>query len=174
MNPREYRVILANKPRIKGRKRKTRSGTIGQRTDDAKQSKAAREPWVLATSLPAKPRRIVGIYRLRMQIEQTFRDHKNRRNGWALSDVRSSCRKRIEVLLLCAAIADLGLQIVGLAAEQVGEHRGYQANSISSRRVLSLFALGLLTLQRRRFFEAQLHQAAARQLHLSISDAGSA
>ena len=75
----------------------------------------------------------MAAYALRMQIEETFRDLKNRRNGWALSDVRRSCVQRIEMLLLCAAIADLGLPVVGTAAEAAELHFAFQANTTKHR-----------------------------------------
>ena len=110
----------------------------------------------------------MATYALRMQIEQTFRDLKNRRNGWALSDVRSRSVQRIEMLLLCAAIADLALRIVGTAAEAAQLHFEYQANTVADRRVLSLFALAKLVLERSQLpARAQLIQAAG-ALHQQV------
>ncbi len=168
--PRNHRLILAKTPRLKGRKRKTRSGAVGQRKDDRKRSKAAREPWTLATSLLSRPSAVVAVYALRMQIEQTFRDLKNRRNGWALSDVRTRSAQRIEMLLLCAAIADLGLRVVGTAAETAQLNFAFQANTVKDRRVLSLYALARLVLQRSQLpKQTQLSQA-ARDIHRQVAE----
>jgi hypothetical protein len=79
--PRQYRLVLSSSPKLKGRKRKTRSGTIGHKTTDIKSSSAAREPWLLATSLSCGCRAVLRAYGLRMQIEQSFRDAKNHRHG---------------------------------------------------------------------------------------------
>ena len=77
-----------------------------------------------------------------MQIEETFRDAKNHRFGWSFEDARSNSSKRFEVLLLLATLGMLAVTLLGHAAEERGIHRRYQANTISKRRVLSLFYLG--------------------------------
>lgn len=146
--PRKYRLVLAKKPKLKGRTRKTRAGKKGHRSDDRRLSKLAREPWLLATSLTCHCNSVVRVYALRMQIEESFRDEKNHRYGWSLSDVRSTSAKRIEVLLLVAALAMIVVHIVGRAAETLELHYAFQANTIKKRRVLSLFVLGCLIIAR--------------------------
>ena len=111
----------------------------------------AREPWLLVTSLDLPAKRIVNIYAKRMQIEETFRDTKNPRFGWCLRYVRSRSAARLNVLLLFAAIAMLAVILVGVAAEAAGIQRKFQANT-ETRRVLSLFVLGLELLRRPRCF----------------------
>ena len=83
-----------------------------------------------------------------MQIEETFRDEKNHRFGWSLRHVRSQFERRLEVLLLLAALATLAVTLVGLGVERAGIHRRYQANTVRHR-VLSLFVLGNLVLRRK-------------------------
>jgi hypothetical protein len=82
-----------------------------------------------------------------MQIEETFRDAKNHRFGWSLSDVRTACISRAATLLLLVSIAMLVVTLVGLAAESRGLHRRYRANTLK-RRALSLFVLGCVIIRR--------------------------
>ena len=62
--------------------------------------------------------------------------------GWDFEDARSNSAKRFEVLLLISTLGMLAVTLLGHAAETRGIHRRYQANTISTRRVLSLFYLG--------------------------------
>ncbi len=78
-----------------------------------------------------------------MQIEEDFRDTKNIYYGLGLSVNRTRDIKRLSVLLLLAAIASLILVILGLLAEANNLHRQFQANTVTSRRVLSFHYLGL-------------------------------
>jgi hypothetical protein len=89
----------------------------------------------------------VTLYGLRMRIEETFRDAKSHRFGWSLREARATQAERLEVLLLIAALAMLVVTLVGLMAEEAGASRAYQANTVTSRRVLSHFGLGNLILQ---------------------------
>jgi hypothetical protein len=102
------------------------------------------DPWLLATSLEDySADQIVAIYKTRMQIEETFRDTKNHRFGWSFRDARGYRAKRIEVLLLIAAIATLSLTIIGIQVQDAGAHRFHQANTVKNRRTLSFFFLGM-------------------------------
>lgn len=144
--PVEFRMVLAAAPKSKGRHRFTRKGTIGGRTQDKKYRAQMTEPWLLATSLNSQSKFIVRTYSLRMQIEETFRDTKNHRYGWALGDCRSRSAKRLEVLLFIAALAYVLVEMVGRVAENQNIHHRFQANTVRNRRVLSLFFLGRLVL----------------------------
>lgn len=125
----------------KRRRIKRKLPRIGRRKQRAIRS--AREPWVLATSLrDATSKEIVALYALRMRIELTFRDQKCPRFGLALDQVRTRSRERVEVYLLFAALAHFVAMVVGQCAERLGLHRSYQANTITSRRVLSWARLG--------------------------------
>jgi len=145
-NPRSYRLVLSARPKLKGRKRINTLGVPGRKKVDRDCSKAAREPWLLATSLDSNAAFIVQLYSLRMQIEQSFRDSKSYRYGWALNLVKSASTARIEVLLLLAALASVVAQTVGRAAARCGLQRLFQANTIRTRRVFSFFVLGLLVI----------------------------
>lgn len=142
---RHYRVVLGKKPGPHRRKRLTRAGLPGNRTDDRRHGQAAAEPWVLATSLETDAHRIYG---LRMQIEEAFRCTKSHQFGWSLVTLRSKSLPRVAVLLLVASVATLLVHLVGVAAEASGAHRAFQANTVKSRRVLSLFLLGCRVLKR--------------------------
>lgn len=83
-----------------------------------------------------------------MQTEEVFRDTKNHRFGWSFEDARSRSCARLGTLLLLAAMAMLALTLVGRCAEKLGIHRSYQANTVHHTRVLSLFVLGKLIVER--------------------------
>ena len=106
------------------------------------------DPWLLATSLSdGDATFIVNLYAKRMQIEETFRDAKNHRFGWSLGDVRLSTPQRTAVLLTLAALAFVVVTFIGMAAERLGMHRAYQANT-EKRRVLSYLVLATAILRR--------------------------
>ena len=144
-NPLDVRLVIV-KQRSKGRKgsrKVTRKGVHPGATAYKKYQRRANEPWLLATSLKeVSARRVVGCYRLRMRIEETFRDAKNHRYGWSFEDARSRSTDRLQVLLLLGSLGMLALTLIGLAGEWLGVQYGYQANTVRTRRVLSLFVLG--------------------------------
>ena len=74
------------------------------------------ECWFLMSSLRAGPARISKLYGKRMTIEELFRDTKNKRNGWALRDLRITRADRLDRLLLIVALAYLLLCGIGLLA----------------------------------------------------------
>lgn len=106
--------------------------------------RSAKEPWILATSLSASAKKVAVLYGRRMQIEETFRDTKSNRLGMSMKHARTRSLKRAEILTLLASLAHLASIIVGLAAEALRLDRGYQANTLRRRRVLSLSRLGQL------------------------------
>ncbi len=107
-----------------------------------RERRAAYQPWILATSLPLESTRVVALYARRMQIEETFRDTKNSRFGMSLAHARPRFEKRADVLLLLASLAHLLALLLGIGAEAARLHRGYQANTVVAKRVLSLVLLG--------------------------------
>jgi hypothetical protein len=137
------RLVLVRKRRRPGRKLPPPACK-----EEREMRQAALDPWLLATSMSdGDAASIVGIYARRMQIEETFRDAKNHRFGWSLSDVRLSTPHRTAVLLTLAAIAFLVVTLIGMAAERRGAHRAYQANT-EKRRVLSFLVLAAAILRR--------------------------
>jgi len=147
-HPREARLVLSSKKKLKGRVNITTLGTPRQRTADHQRSKAEREPWLLATSLDDRARSVVDIYSTRMQIEQTFRDLKNHRFGWSLADARCRTPARVDVLLLLAALAALVVHAVGIAAAARKMQRRFQINTEKIRAVFSTLFLGGLMIER--------------------------
>ena len=135
-----------------GRSKRARSRVTSPKRRSIKSKRSAksgREPWVLVTSLSAETaRQIVNIYKQRMQIEETFRDKKSHRFGWAFEDARTDSTDRVNVLVLLATLASWVAAIVGLAGEAEQRQFDYQANTIRTRRVLSPVTLGRFILQR--------------------------
>jgi hypothetical protein len=170
---RMHRLVLSKRRKLKGRHRLSTLGTKRQRTVDRQLSSAAHEPLLLVTSLQERAADVVEIYGKRMQIEETFRDLKSHRYGWSLEDVRSRSTRRVNVLLLLAALAGLALHMVGFAARARKLDHGLQANTERKRAVLSTFFLGKLVMRRARhriLSSALLHQALA-QLLLIVAQA---
>lgn len=142
------RLVLSKLPTSRHRQVITRTGP-SRDGNYLHYRKNSFEPLVLVTSLPVRAKRIVGIYKTRMQIEQNFRDAKNYRWGWSLRHCGSRSKERIEMLLMIGHLAMLVQQLVGIAAEKEQLHRRHQANTIRKRRVLSVFLLGGLIINSR-------------------------
>lgn len=139
--------------RAKRRKDRPNNRAHGHGTIEKRCRKANSSPWVLVTSLPAElynAEQIVNLYEQRMQIEETFRDFKSARFGYALQYSRSRSAKRLEVLLLIATLAMLVQWLCGIAADLAGWSRHFQANTVAHKRVLSLFTLGARVLHNQR------------------------
>ncbi len=108
-------------------------------------------PWILITSLKETKGgndNIVKIYAKRMQIEQNFRDDKNERWGFSMQFSRTKTPERINVLLMLVAIASFVLMLIGVASETLQLHKRFQANTVKTRRVLSLITLAKEVLRR--------------------------
>ena len=101
--------------------------------------------WLLATSLPHTRNACAFIkrtYAKRMSIEESIRDLKCHRWGFALRYARTIRTTRLEILLLVGALATFLLWLVGLAAKERRWLRHFQANTETSRSVLSAVFLG--------------------------------
>lgn len=135
----------------KGRKHRRITGSIARSKLSRQNARREQEPWLLASNLPQAnwtACQIVGIYRKRMQIEEGFRDVKSLHFGFAFDLHRTRCPRRIEILLLIAALACYALYLVGLQAKTTGSSYRFQSNSIKYRTVLSLWRIGLEYLRR--------------------------
>ncbi len=111
-------------------------------------------PWLLATSLEhsrGSGKRIVKLYSLRMQIEETFRDLKNGRWGLGLEYARSRSHARLENLLLIGTLTLFVIWLAGLIAKTRDWTRHFQANTERRYPVLSVFFLGTRLLESRSF-----------------------
>jgi Transposase DDE domain len=137
------RLVLVRKRRRPGRK-----PPPPRCKEERELRQSALDPWLLTTSLSdGDAATIVSLYAKRMQIEETFRDAKNHRFGWSLGAVRLSTPQRTAVLLTLAALAFVVVTLIGMAAERLGTHRAYQANT-EKRRVLSFLVLATAILRR--------------------------
>lgn len=142
--------LLRKYRRGPGRSRKTHGqGTLAKRA-----RKLYKDPWLSATSLPntyGAAKRIMKLYALRMQIEETFRDCKGQRWGLGLQYARSRDPQRWEILLLIGTLATVIHGLVGLAATARHYARHFQVNTLKKRAVLSICFLGQQLLHSRRF-----------------------
>lgn len=132
------------KQKMKGRKKRTRSGRICTDKDSKNYSRSYREPWLLVSSIKGyfAAKKVVQLYKRRMTIEEGFRDLKSSQYGFSMQENKTEKQERLIVWLLLAALASLFAWVVGRAAETKGLQYQFQANSIRHRRVLSLFYLG--------------------------------
>ena len=162
--------IRANLVLVRSRRKPGRKLPSPTSKEEKEFRKTARDPWLLATSLERHDAdRVVALYALRMQIEETFRDAKNHRFGWALRHVKTTSIERMTILLLITSLATIAVTLVGHAAERGGYHRGYQDNTLT-RRVLSFFVLGCAIFQRgdRRILAAITLRPALRHLRDAV------
>lgn len=126
---------------------RTRFGAPTRSAHSLKCAAREREPWLLASSasLSTTPAaQIVAWYRLRMQIEEGFRDLKSARYGLGLERSLSRRPERLANLLLIAALALLACWLIGLDTIARTEHYRLQANSSRRRAVLSVITIGRL------------------------------
>jgi len=148
-----YTKLIRYKSKKIGRKAKTKRGNIKQNAQSLKHAKGAKEPWILVTSLPENSKiaeKVVGIYSSRMQIEEGFRDLKSTKYGFGFEHVNTNHIYRLNVFFLIAMLAAFLAWIIGWLAEKSNLQAQYQANSIKSIRVLSLFFLGYRIIVRAR------------------------
>lgn len=132
--------------KLQGRKHNNRLGDVARNSYSRKHATGQREPWLLATSLPVTStiaKKIVRLYRLRMQIEEGFRDVKSHRFGLSLAYHRTDSVARLQMLLLIATLALVVLWLLGMAAVRMNQHYQFQANSVRHKKVLSIIFIGL-------------------------------
>lgn len=134
------------KQKSQGRKHKNRFGEVARNSHSRKQAAGQSEPWLLATSLPITStlaKKVVKLYRTRMQIEEGFRDVKSHRFGLSLNYHRTESISRLQILLLIATLALMVLWLMGMAVMLLGQHYQYQANSVRHKKILSIIFIGL-------------------------------
>ena len=100
-----------------------------------------KDSWLLASSLPYAPSRIVALYGRRFTCEENFRDEKDPRFGLGsrLARVRDAARR--DRLCFILAVAAALLTLLGAAGERLGLDRLLRANTVK-RRTHSLFRQG--------------------------------
>jgi hypothetical protein len=134
----------------KGRIEPTLQGKRAKRTQSRKHAEREQEPWLIATSLSIPPRKVIALYKTRMQIEESFRDLKSARYGLSLEFSGTMKRARMRILLLIGSLALWLCWLLGQAAHILGLHRSFQANTVRKRNVLSMIFLGLRVVNSRR------------------------
>ena len=136
--------VYIYKGKSKGRHQFTKTKKISKDKDSKKHGKGHNEPWVLVSSLCGNEfaKRVTKKYKMRMTIEENFRDTKSTNYGLNLNSNKTIKPKRFVVWLILAALASLIAWIVGYIAEQLNLHFDFQANTYKHRRVLSFFYLG--------------------------------
>jgi hypothetical protein len=143
--------LVRYRGKAKGRHCLTLQGQRARSRYSEKHARSGREPWLLATNLPASrslAKQVVRLYRTRMQIEEAFRDLKSARFGLGFDQHRSRDAGRLAVLLLVAALALVLLWLLGSIARGRGIDRHYQANTVRTKPVLSIIYLGLRICER--------------------------
>ena len=144
-------LVLYKKPKC-GRIRTTHRGKRSESIRSKRAEKGAKEPWLLATSLPRDEftaKAIVTIYAKRMQIEKSFRDLKCVRYGCAFDHSLTRSCARLSVLLLIHALASFVAWLTGLTLDEreaLDKHGGIFAPR--PRRHYSLLRLGWEALRR--------------------------
>jgi hypothetical protein len=138
-------VLVRQAP--KGRCDKTASGKRARSKQSRQCARGAREPWLLVASTrladwPAK--RLVRVYRQRMQIELSFRDMKSQHFGTGLECSASKGAGRFTVLVLIASLAAILLWLIGTAAERGGLHERMRPNNRQRRAYSRVFLARLL------------------------------
>lgn len=168
--------LVVYKQDNKGRHSYNRRGQLQRTTTAMNNRRSAREPWVLATSLPQGnqlAKRVVKIYRMRMQIEEGFRDMKSRRFGLGFEYNKTTHLNRLSILIFLTTLAHWVLMIFGMMAKLENKHRQYQANSIKSDTVLSLAFIGRRVAADQRFvFKIRSCLLAIRQLQICSDGVG--
>jgi hypothetical protein len=137
--------IVLYKGKNKNRHKRNLNKKICASGRSKKHSKAAKEPWLLVTSLPqarGNPNHIVNIYRQRMRIEENFRDTKCPHYGLGLKKSLTKDPKRMDILLLIAAIATWAAWLAGLITILAGNASDFQAHSAKFTQSLSVVYLG--------------------------------
>jgi len=140
------------KQKRQGRKHLTATGERARRNSNSRSNASKEsEPWLLATSLLGRgyrfAKKVMTLYQSRMQIEESFRDLKT---GLRFNDSNTRQQKQLSLLLLLAMLAQMVLFLLGLAVKGMNKHRQYQANSTSTRAVLSYQFIGLRAYKDRR------------------------
>lgn len=131
----------------KGRCNKTANGKRARSKKSTQAARGAREPWLLVASTrlaTLAPRKLVRLYRQRMQIEESFRDMKSQHFGEGLERSRSNGTGRFTVLVLIASLAAFLLWLLGTAADELGLEQRMRPGSRKRRAYSRLFLARLI------------------------------
>jgi hypothetical protein len=97
-----------------------------------------KDAWYIATSLDVAKTAVVRIYGKRFTIEENFRDLKDHRFGFALSDTSIGTPERRDRMLFLLMLATALMTILGAASEKLGLDRLLRANTVKNKRTHSL------------------------------------
>ena len=157
----------------KNRHKRNLNKKVSAAGQSKRHSKAAKEPWLLVTSLPQardNPKHSVNIYRQRMRIEENFRDTKCPHYGLGLKNSLTRTPERMAILLLIAAIATFAAWLAGIIAIQQGKAADFQAHSAKFTTSLSIVYLGREVIKKQLLFsKAELSLAAKILLQMIIN-----
>jgi hypothetical protein len=126
------------------REKKTKTHKKSEASYSKKQAKREAEPWLLVYSLSlttSTAKRIVGLYKTRMQIEENFRDTKNAHYGLGVCKLSSVIIDRRSILLMIAALAQWLLWLVGHLLRGSEIEKKFRVNSTSKRETYSCIFL---------------------------------
>lgn len=143
-NPLACHAYLLKKKK-QSRIKKTKFGQRCASKHSEKNAERERRPWLIVTSLSGgreNTKKVINIYKTRMQIEEAFRDMKNLRWGFRLREAKSTMTYRYENLMLVGTLAMFAIWLMGKVAELKQWQYRYQANTIKIRNILSTFFLG--------------------------------
>jgi hypothetical protein len=106
-----------------------------------------KEAWLLATNRFGDERAvIIELYSRRFQIEESFKDLKDLRNGFGLHGYRMEKPDHLSRLLAVVAIGYLLVNAGGHYGEEIGMHRRMQSNTRQERE-LAAWRVGLRLIQ---------------------------
>lgn len=145
-NPLPAVFALVRLPK-QGRRAKTASGKRARSNKNQQAARSAREPWLLVACTRLadwSAKRLVKVYRQRMQIELSFRDMKSQHFGTGLECSASKQLGRFTVLVLIASLLAIVLWLIGTAAERLGVHERMRPNSRKRRAYSRVFLARLL------------------------------
>lgn len=161
--PKQYQAEIARsspfactltlyKQKAKGRHALNADGSIKASKTSQSNARANTDPWLLASNLQQPHRhgkKVVAIYRQRMQIEESFRDMKSTQFGLGFEQNCTTKLNRLSILLLLANLASLALILLGVGVTVAKKHWQFQANTEREKRVLSFHTLGLRAIAKR-------------------------
>ncbi len=128
------------------------------------------ECWFLMTDLDCSPGRLSSLYARRMTIEETFRDHKSRRNGFSLRNTMIRHAARFDRLLLILALAYILLVGLGLHAKRLYCPSNWCTNTRQSE--CSAFTVGRRMLEKLRLSPHQALDELQRAIHQAATNWG--
>lgn len=154
------------------RVKKNRFGKKAKTTSSLKHAQRESEPWLIVTSLSSErvtASQVMKLYRTRMQIEESFRDLKNTRNGFSLRHCGSYHKERLDIALLIGALGIFLLWLIGIATKNRKAHYGFQANTVKKVNVLSTFMIGSQAVKRKMTFYKQEFLEAVEVMQRSVT-----